>query len=167
MGTSRVPEALHQSTRRSLPLPPSFSCMHNETRARNLHPTTPLKLRLPAPLPRISQLGPESQTSVRMGPCPQGIQTTSYTVFPRQVGGAQGLWALVRRGRPVESAVAKVVPFLPEGAAPSLSISDTSGLWPELLQQMPPSPPDPGQNLDCWPRELGLKLEKLQTQMNR
>ncbi|XP_052051417.1 potassium voltage-gated channel subfamily H member 6 isoform X2 [Apodemus sylvaticus] len=53
------------------------------------------------------------------------------------------------------------------GAAPSLGISDTSGLWPELLQQMPPSPPDPGQNLDCWPRELGLKLEKLQTQMNR
>ncbi|KAL6073646.1 hypothetical protein STEG23_023532 [Scotinomys teguina] len=53
------------------------------------------------------------------------------------------------------------------GAAPSLSISDTSGLWPELLQQMPPSPPNPHQDLDCWPRELGCKLEQLQTQMNR
>ncbi|XP_031209251.1 potassium voltage-gated channel subfamily H member 6 isoform X2 [Mastomys coucha] len=53
------------------------------------------------------------------------------------------------------------------GAAPSLSISDTSGLWPELLQQMPQSPPNPRQNLDCWPRELGFKLEQLQAQMNR
>ncbi|CAH6776293.1 Kcnh6 [Phodopus roborovskii] len=53
------------------------------------------------------------------------------------------------------------------GAAPSLSISDTSGLWPELLQQMPPSPPNPQQNLDCWPQELGSKLEQLQAQMNR
>ncbi|XP_028721000.1 potassium voltage-gated channel subfamily H member 6 [Peromyscus leucopus] len=53
------------------------------------------------------------------------------------------------------------------GAAPSLSISDASGLWPELLQQMPPSPPNPHQDLDCWPRELGCKLERLQAQMNR
>lgn len=53
------------------------------------------------------------------------------------------------------------------GAAPSLSISDTSALWPELLQQMPPSPPNPRQDLDCWPRELGFKLEQLQAQMNR
>ncbi|XP_029339742.1 potassium voltage-gated channel subfamily H member 6 isoform X2 [Mus caroli] len=53
------------------------------------------------------------------------------------------------------------------GAAPSLSISDTSGLWPELLQQIPPSPPNPRENLDCWPRELGFKLEQLQAQMNR
>uniref|UniRef100_B1AR82 Potassium voltage-gated channel, subfamily H (eag-related), member 6 n=1 Tax=Mus musculus TaxID=10090 RepID=B1AR82_MOUSE len=53
------------------------------------------------------------------------------------------------------------------GAAPSLSISDTSGLWPELLQQMPPSPPNPREKLDCWPRELGFKLEQLQAQMNR
>uniref|UniRef100_A0A6J0D5H7 Potassium voltage-gated channel, subfamily H (eag-related), member 6 n=1 Tax=Peromyscus maniculatus bairdii TaxID=230844 RepID=A0A6J0D5H7_PERMB len=53
------------------------------------------------------------------------------------------------------------------GAAPSLSISDASGLWPELLQQMPPSPPNPHQDLDCWPRELGCKLEQLQAQMNR
>lgn len=130
--------------------------------------TTPFKLRCPASLPRISQLGPESQTSVRTGLCPQGTQarrTTPHTVFPGQVGGA--LWALVRRGGPVESDVAKVVPFFPEGAAPSLSISDTSGLWPELLQQMPQSPPNPRQNLDCWPRELGFKLEQLQAQMNR
>ncbi|XP_057629313.1 potassium voltage-gated channel subfamily H member 6 isoform X3 [Chionomys nivalis] len=53
------------------------------------------------------------------------------------------------------------------GAAPSLSISDTSGLWPELLQQMPPSPPNPQQDLDCWPRELGSKLKQLQAQMSR
>ncbi|CAO2645753.1 Potassium voltage-gated channel subfamily H member 6 [Lemmus lemmus] len=53
------------------------------------------------------------------------------------------------------------------GAAPSLSISDASGLWPELLQQMPPSPPSPQQDLDCWPRELGSKLEQLQAQMSR
>lgn len=71
------------------------------------------------------------------------------------------------KGQSVESDVAKVVPFFPEGAAPSLSISDTSALWPELLQQMPPSPPNPRQDLDCWPRELGFKLEQLQAQMNR
>ncbi|XP_021068740.1 potassium voltage-gated channel subfamily H member 6 isoform X2 [Mus pahari] len=53
------------------------------------------------------------------------------------------------------------------GGAPSLSISDTSGLWPELRQQMPPSPPNPRQDLDCWPRALGFKLEQLQAQMNR
>ncbi|XP_036050336.1 potassium voltage-gated channel subfamily H member 6 isoform X3 [Onychomys torridus] len=52
-------------------------------------------------------------------------------------------------------------------AVPSLSISDASGLWPELLQQMPPSLPNPHQDLDCWPRELGCKLEQLQAQMNR
>ncbi|XP_040605857.1 potassium voltage-gated channel subfamily H member 6 isoform X2 [Mesocricetus auratus] len=53
------------------------------------------------------------------------------------------------------------------GAAPSLGVSDASGLWPELLQQMPLSPPNPQQDLDCWPRELGSKLEQLQAQMNR
>ncbi|XP_075846491.1 voltage-gated inwardly rectifying potassium channel KCNH6 isoform X1 [Microtus pennsylvanicus] len=52
------------------------------------------------------------------------------------------------------------------GAAPSLSISDASGLWPELIQQMPPSPPNPQQDLECWPRELGSKLEQLQAQMS-
>ncbi|KAM8943906.1 voltage-gated inwardly rectifying potassium channel KCNH6 isoform 2-T2 [Lycaon pictus] len=56
-------------------------------------------------------------------------------------------------------------------AAPSLSISDTSGLWPELLQQVPPrprhSPPNPQGDPDCWPRELGSRLEQLQAQMNR
>ncbi|KAM9045704.1 voltage-gated inwardly rectifying potassium channel KCNH6 isoform 3-T3 [Megaptera novaeangliae] len=57
------------------------------------------------------------------------------------------------------------------GAAPSLSISDASGLWPELLQQVPPrpsqSPPNPQGDPDCWPRELGSRLEQLQAQMNR
>ncbi|XP_057571955.1 potassium voltage-gated channel subfamily H member 6 [Hippopotamus amphibius kiboko] len=57
------------------------------------------------------------------------------------------------------------------GAAPSLSISDASGLWPELLQQVPPrpshSPPNPQGHPDCWPRELGSRLEQLQAQMNR
>ncbi|KAI4533719.1 hypothetical protein MG293_016738 [Ovis ammon polii] len=57
------------------------------------------------------------------------------------------------------------------GAAPSLSISDASGLWPELLQQVPPrpsqSPPNPQGDSDCWPRELGSRLEQLQAQMNR
>ncbi|XP_012658442.1 potassium voltage-gated channel subfamily H member 6 isoform X3 [Otolemur garnettii] len=54
-------------------------------------------------------------------------------------------------------------------AAPSLSISDTSGLWPELLQQMPAmrSPPNSQGNPDCWSRELGSRLEQLQAQMNR
>ncbi|XP_019673644.2 potassium voltage-gated channel subfamily H member 6 [Felis catus] len=56
-------------------------------------------------------------------------------------------------------------------AAPSLSISDASGLWPELLHQMPPrprdSPPNPQGDPDCWPRELGSRLEQLQAQMNR
>ncbi|XP_053425013.1 potassium voltage-gated channel subfamily H member 6 [Nycticebus coucang] len=54
-------------------------------------------------------------------------------------------------------------------AAPSLSISDTSGLWPELLQQMAPrhSPLNPQGNPDCWPWELGSRLEQLQAQMNR
>uniref|UniRef100_A0A8C7BVZ8 Potassium voltage-gated channel subfamily H member 6 n=1 Tax=Neovison vison TaxID=452646 RepID=A0A8C7BVZ8_NEOVI len=56
-------------------------------------------------------------------------------------------------------------------AAPSLSISDASGLWPELLQQVPPkprhSPPNPQGDPDCWPRELGSRLEQLQAQMNR
>ncbi|XP_032285781.1 potassium voltage-gated channel subfamily H member 6 isoform X2 [Phoca vitulina] len=55
--------------------------------------------------------------------------------------------------------------------APSLSISDASGLWPELLQQVPPrprhSPPNPQGDPDCWPRELGSRLEQLQAQMNR
>ncbi|XP_065752650.1 potassium voltage-gated channel subfamily H member 6 isoform X1 [Phocoena phocoena] len=57
------------------------------------------------------------------------------------------------------------------GAAPSLSISDASGRWPELLQQVPPrpsqSPPNPQGDPDCWPRELGSRLEQLQAQMNR
>ncbi|XP_073739151.1 voltage-gated inwardly rectifying potassium channel KCNH6 isoform X3 [Callorhinus ursinus] len=55
--------------------------------------------------------------------------------------------------------------------APSLSISDASGLWPELLQQVPPRPrhssPNPQGDPDCWPRELGSRLEHLQAQMNR
>ncbi|XP_024616727.1 potassium voltage-gated channel subfamily H member 6 isoform X3 [Neophocaena asiaeorientalis asiaeorientalis] len=57
------------------------------------------------------------------------------------------------------------------GAAPSLSISDASGRWPELLQQVPPrpsqSPPNPQGDPDCWPRELGSRLQQLQAQMNR
>uniref|UniRef100_G1PKX8 Voltage-gated inwardly rectifying potassium channel KCNH2 n=1 Tax=Myotis lucifugus TaxID=59463 RepID=G1PKX8_MYOLU len=57
------------------------------------------------------------------------------------------------------------------GAAPSLSLSDASGLWPELLQQVPQrprhSPPDPQGDPDCWSRELGSRLEQLQAQMNR
>lgn len=61
--------------------------------------------------------------------------------------------------------------FLPAGAAPSLSLSDASGLWPELLQQVPSrprhSPSDPQRDPDCWPRELGSRLEQLQAQMNR
>ncbi|XP_004405939.1 PREDICTED: potassium voltage-gated channel subfamily H member 6 isoform X1 [Odobenus rosmarus divergens] len=56
-------------------------------------------------------------------------------------------------------------------AAPSLSISDASGLWPELLQQVPPRPrhssPNPQGDPDCWPQELGSRLEHLQAQMNR
>ncbi|XP_032313022.1 potassium voltage-gated channel subfamily H member 6 isoform X3 [Camelus ferus] len=63
------------------------------------------------------------------------------------------------------------------GATPSLSISDASGLWPELLPQVPPrpnhspsnhhSPSNPQGDPDCWPRELGSRLEQLQAQMNR
>ncbi|XP_008844826.1 potassium voltage-gated channel subfamily H member 6 isoform X2 [Nannospalax galili] len=53
------------------------------------------------------------------------------------------------------------------GAAPSLSMSDGSGLWPELLQQIPSSPPNPQQDPDCWPQELGSRLEQLQAQMKR
>nr|XP_045230533.1 potassium voltage-gated channel subfamily H member 6 isoform X3 [Macaca fascicularis] len=54
-------------------------------------------------------------------------------------------------------------------AAPPLSISDASGLWPELLQKMPPrhSPPTPQGDPDCWPLKLGSRLEQLQAQMNR
>ncbi|XP_011852439.1 PREDICTED: potassium voltage-gated channel subfamily H member 6 isoform X3 [Mandrillus leucophaeus] len=54
-------------------------------------------------------------------------------------------------------------------AAPPLSISDASGLWPELLQKMPPrhSPPTPQADPDCWPLKLGSRLEQLQAQMNR
>ncbi|KAM9210687.1 voltage-gated inwardly rectifying potassium channel KCNH6 isoform 3-T3 [Dugong dugon] len=54
-------------------------------------------------------------------------------------------------------------------AAQSLSTSDTPGLWPELLQQMPPrhSPPNPQGGPDSWPGELGSRLEQLQAQMNR
>nr|XP_003466024.1 potassium voltage-gated channel subfamily H member 6 [Cavia porcellus] len=55
------------------------------------------------------------------------------------------------------------------GEAPSLSISDASGLWPELLHQMPPRhrPPNPQQGPDCWPQELGSRLQLLQAQMDR
>ncbi|KAF6094450.1 potassium voltage-gated channel subfamily H member 6 [Phyllostomus discolor] len=57
------------------------------------------------------------------------------------------------------------------GAAPSLSLSDASGLWPELLQQVPSrprdSPPDPQGDPDCWPLDLSSRLEQLQAQMNR
>nr|XP_019588611.1 PREDICTED: potassium voltage-gated channel subfamily H member 6 isoform X9 [Rhinolophus sinicus] len=57
------------------------------------------------------------------------------------------------------------------GAAPSLSLSEASGLWPELLQQVPPrprhSPPDLQGDPDCWPQELGSRLEQLQAQVNR
>ncbi|XP_039091923.1 potassium voltage-gated channel subfamily H member 6 isoform X3 [Hyaena hyaena] len=56
-------------------------------------------------------------------------------------------------------------------AAPSMSISDASGLWPELLHQVPPRPrdstPNPQEDPGCWPRELGSRLEQLQAQMNR
>ncbi|XP_023049779.1 potassium voltage-gated channel subfamily H member 6 isoform X3 [Piliocolobus tephrosceles] len=54
-------------------------------------------------------------------------------------------------------------------AAGPLSISDASGLWPELLQKMPPrhSPPSPQGDPDCWPLKLGSRLEQLQAQMNR
>uniref|UniRef100_A0A2I2Y2F9 Potassium voltage-gated channel subfamily H member 6 n=1 Tax=Gorilla gorilla gorilla TaxID=9595 RepID=A0A2I2Y2F9_GORGO len=54
-------------------------------------------------------------------------------------------------------------------AAPPLSISDASGLWPELLQEMPPrhSPQSPQKDPDCWPLKLGSRLEQLQAQMNR
>ncbi|EHB07360.1 Potassium voltage-gated channel subfamily H member 6 [Heterocephalus glaber] len=55
------------------------------------------------------------------------------------------------------------------GAPPSLGISDASGLWPELLQQMPPRhrPPNLQQGPDCWSQELGSRLEQLQAQMDR
>ncbi|XP_023444089.2 voltage-gated inwardly rectifying potassium channel KCNH6 isoform X2 [Dasypus novemcinctus] len=55
------------------------------------------------------------------------------------------------------------------GAASSLSTSDTPGLWPELLQQVPPrcSPPNPQGGPDGWPWELGCRLEQLQAQLNR
>ncbi|XP_058531300.1 potassium voltage-gated channel subfamily H member 6 isoform X1 [Ochotona princeps] len=53
-------------------------------------------------------------------------------------------------------------------AAPSLSISDASGFWPELLQPMPlkHSSPTPQEDADCWPRELGSRLDELQSQVN-
>nr|KAF6309043.1 potassium voltage-gated channel subfamily H member 6 [Pipistrellus kuhlii] len=57
------------------------------------------------------------------------------------------------------------------GAAPSLSLSDASGLWPELLQQVPQRPrhslSDPQGDPDGWSRELGPRLEQLQAQVNR
>ncbi|XP_040845403.1 potassium voltage-gated channel subfamily H member 6 isoform X2 [Ochotona curzoniae] len=54
-------------------------------------------------------------------------------------------------------------------AAPSISISDASGFWPELLQPMPlkHSSPTPQEDTDCWPRELGSRLDELQAQVNR
>ncbi|XP_058440927.1 potassium voltage-gated channel subfamily H member 6 isoform X4 [Marmota monax] len=64
-----------------------------------------------------------------------------------------------------------VGPYAPRhpDAAPALSISDASGLWPELMQQIPPrnSPPSLHRRPDCWPQELGSRLEQLQAQMNR
>ncbi|XP_006897854.1 PREDICTED: potassium voltage-gated channel subfamily H member 6 isoform X2 [Elephantulus edwardii] len=55
------------------------------------------------------------------------------------------------------------------GTAPSLSTPDTSGLWPELLQQVPlrNSPPNSQRGPDSLPRELGSRLEQLQDQLNR
>ncbi|XP_006146873.1 potassium voltage-gated channel subfamily H member 6 isoform X1 [Tupaia chinensis] len=55
------------------------------------------------------------------------------------------------------------------GTAPSLGISDASGLWPELIQQVPSrhSPPNPQGDPERWPRELGSRLERLQAQVNR
>lgn len=95
---------------------------------------------------------------------------SSHPVLPWQVGG--GARALLKKVRPVEPDEPKLKFPLPRaGAAPSLSISDASGRWPELLQQVPPrpsqSPPNPQGDPDCWPRELGSRLEQLQAQMNR
>uniref|UniRef100_A0A8C2UWG5 Potassium voltage-gated channel subfamily H member 6 n=1 Tax=Chinchilla lanigera TaxID=34839 RepID=A0A8C2UWG5_CHILA len=55
------------------------------------------------------------------------------------------------------------------GAAPSLSFSDAPGLWPGLLQQMPPRRrlPNLQQGPECWSQELGSRLEQLQAQMDR
>ncbi|XP_049635009.1 potassium voltage-gated channel subfamily H member 6 isoform X2 [Suncus etruscus] len=57
------------------------------------------------------------------------------------------------------------------GPAPSLSPSDASDLWPELLQQVPSRPKHSTPNLrrdaDGCPRELGSRLEQLQVQMSR
>ncbi|XP_042639490.1 potassium voltage-gated channel subfamily H member 6 [Orycteropus afer afer] len=55
------------------------------------------------------------------------------------------------------------------GTASSLSTSDTSGLWPELLQQVPPrhSPLNSQAGPDGWPRELASRLEQLQAQLTR
>ncbi|KAM6164566.1 voltage-gated inwardly rectifying potassium channel KCNH6 isoform 2-T2 [Rhynchocyon petersi] len=52
---------------------------------------------------------------------------------------------------------------------PPLSTQDASGLWPELLQQVPlrNSPPNPQGGPDSLPRELGSRLEQLQAQLNR
>ncbi|XP_037348412.1 potassium voltage-gated channel subfamily H member 6 isoform X2 [Talpa occidentalis] len=55
------------------------------------------------------------------------------------------------------------------GAAPSLSISEASDLWPEVLQvpRPRPSPPHPQGDPDGWPPELGSRLEQIQAQVNR
>lgn len=96
---------------------------------------------------------------------------SSHPVFPQQVGNRAR--ALLEKAQPPEPAGPwlKLPSPHPAGAAPSLSISDASGLWPELLQQVPPrpsqSPPNPQGDSDCWPRELGSRLEQLQAQMNR
>uniref|UniRef100_G1LAK7 Voltage-gated inwardly rectifying potassium channel KCNH2 n=1 Tax=Ailuropoda melanoleuca TaxID=9646 RepID=G1LAK7_AILME len=79
-------------------------------------------------------------------------------------------YSLLGPGSQTSMGIGPCAPGQP-AAAPSLSISDASGLWPELLQQVPPrprhSPPNPQGDPDGWPRELGSRLEQLQAQMNR
>ncbi|XP_030743954.1 potassium voltage-gated channel subfamily H member 6 isoform X2 [Echinops telfairi] len=55
------------------------------------------------------------------------------------------------------------------GAAMSVSPADTAGLWPELLQQVPPrlSSLNPQGGPDHWPWELGSRLEQLEAQLSR
>uniref|UniRef100_A0A8C4M6G2 Voltage-gated inwardly rectifying potassium channel KCNH2 n=1 Tax=Equus asinus TaxID=9793 RepID=A0A8C4M6G2_EQUAS len=131
--------------------------------------------------------------------CPQGwIQASPLGLHIKAPGdllGCSSLDSEARAGRPHPASPPRLGPQSPSqgysllgpgsqttlgagprtpghpGAAPSLSISDASGLWPELLQQVPPrprhSPPNPQGDPDCWPRELGSRLEQLQAQMNR
>ena len=117
-----------------------------------------------------SLLGPRSQASMGAGH-PGKEMHSSHPVFPQQVGN--GAPALLEKAQSPEPAGPwlKLPSPHPAGAAPALSISDASGLWPELLQQVPPrpnqSPQNPQGDSDCWPRELGSRLEQLQAQMNR